>query len=81
MFVPIYIDDITNFKCRDIGPTVYLLGVGIGRDRSKHLITLHQSQSILDMLEHYKISNCHPVMTPMSPGPSKWVQRTLERWT
>jgi len=78
MFVPIYIDDITlaskstpainKIKCHDIGPTVYLLGVGIGRDHAKHLITLHQCQFILDMLERYKMSDCHPVLTPMSPG-------------
>jgi hypothetical protein len=59
-----------HFKCRDIGPTIYLLGVGIGRDRSKRLITLHQRQFILDMLERYKMSDCHPVLTPMSPGTS-----------
>ena len=44
--------------------------LGIGRDCSKHLITLHQHQFILDMLERYKMSDCHPVMTPMSPGTS-----------
>ena len=59
-----------HFKCRDIGPTVYLLGVGIGRDRAKRLITLHQRQFILDILERYKMSDCHPVLTPMSPGTS-----------
>jgi hypothetical protein len=70
-----------HFKCHDIGPTIYLLGVGIGRDRSKHLITLHQRQFILDMLECYKMSDCHPVLTPMSPGTSlSQVQKTLQRW-
>jgi transposase InsO family protein len=57
-----------HFKCRDLGPTVYLLGVGVGRDRSKRLITLHQRQFILDMLERYQMSDCHSVLTPMAPG-------------
>ena len=30
----------------------------------------HQRQFILDMLERYKMSDCHPVMTSMSPGTS-----------
>ncbi|KAJ3489457.1 hypothetical protein NLJ89_g11528 [Agrocybe chaxingu] len=32
----------TRFKCRDLGSTKFLLGVGIGQDKDKKLITLHQ---------------------------------------
>ncbi|CAA7270786.1 unnamed protein product [Cyclocybe aegerita] len=61
-------DLCTCFKCRDLGSTKFLLGVGIGQDKDKKLITLHQRQFILDMLEHYGMSDCHPVQTPMAPG-------------
>jgi len=58
----------SHFKCRDLGATEFLLGVGITRDRSKRSISLHQRQFILDMLERYGMSDCQPVLTPMSPN-------------
>ena len=58
----------SHFKCRDLGATEFLLGVGITRDRPKRTIMLHQRQFILDMLDRYGMSDCHPVQTPMSPG-------------
>jgi hypothetical protein len=57
-----------HFKCRILGPTDYLLGVGITRDRKSHTIQLHQRQFILDILERYGMSDCHSVLTPMTPG-------------
>ncbi len=45
----------THFKCRDLGATEFLLGVGITRDHKMRSIALHQHQFILDILEHY---NC-----------------------
>ena len=39
----------SHFKCRDLGATEFLLGIGITRDRSKCSISLHQCQFILDM--------------------------------
>ncbi|CAA7268122.1 unnamed protein product [Cyclocybe aegerita] len=35
-------DLCTHFKCCDLGSTKFLLGVGIGQDKDKKLITLHQ---------------------------------------
>ncbi len=58
----------THFKCRDLGATEFLLGVGITRDRKTRSIALHQRQFILDILERYNMSDCSPVLTPMSPG-------------
>jgi hypothetical protein len=57
-----------HFKLRDLGPTKFLLGVEITRDRSKHSISLSQRQYIIDMLECFKMSDCKPVSTPMTPG-------------
>ncbi len=58
----------THFKCRDLGATEFLLGVGITRDRKTRSIALHQRQFILDILERYNMFDCSPVLTPMLPG-------------
>jgi len=58
----------SHFKCRDLGATEFLLAVGITRDRSKRSISLHQRQFILDMLERYGMSDCQPVLIPMTPN-------------
>jgi hypothetical protein len=57
-----------HFKLRDLGPTNYLLGVGIDRDRAKRSITLSQQKYTLDVLKRYGMENCDPVGTPMLPG-------------
>jgi hypothetical protein len=62
-------DDLRkHFKLRDLGPTSFLLGVEVTRDRSTHTLTLSQRQYILDMLERYSFSNSGTVSTPMDPG-------------
>ena len=62
-------DDLRkHFKLRDLGPTSWLLGVKIERDRSKCSLSISQRQYALDILERYGFSNCDPVSTPMDPG-------------
>ena len=62
-------DDLqTHFKLRDLGPTSWLLGVEITRDRSKHTLHLSQRQYVLDLLERFNLSDCNSVTTPMDPG-------------
>ena len=58
----------SHFKLRDLGPTTFLLGVEIIRDRSKHQISLSQCQYIIDALECFGMSDCNPIRTPMDPG-------------
>ena len=55
-------------KLRDLGPTTYLLGIEIIRDRSQRSISLSQRQYIVDILERFGMANCKPVATPMEPG-------------
>ncbi|PAV19698.1 Gag-Pol poly [Pyrrhoderma noxium] len=45
----------SHFKLRDLGPTSFILGVQVERDRSKHSLSLSQHQYIVDLLEHYHI--------------------------
>ena len=62
-------DDLRrHFKLRDLGPTSWLLGVKIERDRSKRSLSISQRQYALDILERYGFTNCDPVGTPMDPG-------------
>jgi transposase InsO family protein/predicted RNA binding protein YcfA (HicA-like mRNA interferase family) len=59
----------THFKIRDQGPTSFLLGVKLERDRPNRTITLSQPAYIQDLLDTYvnaKIFN--PVLTPMLDG-------------
>ena len=58
----------THFKLRDLGPTSFLLGVEITRDRAKRKIQLSQHQYILNKLEEFGMSDCKPVGTPILPG-------------
>ena len=56
-----------HFKLRDRGPTLFLLGIQIIRDRSNRRISLSQRQYILDMLERYGFSGCSSIKTHMKP--------------
>jgi hypothetical protein len=57
-----------HFKLRDLDATTQLLGIKIERDRSKHSITISQHQYCLDILEHFGMSDCKPISTPMQPN-------------
>ena len=58
----------SHFRLRDLGPTSYLLGIHITRDRPNRTLSLSQCQYILDVLERFSMSDCKPVLTPMEPG-------------
>ena len=57
-----------HFKLRDLGPTSWLLGVEIIRNRPKHSLSLSQHQYIQTLLERFGLSDCTPVSTPLDPG-------------
>lgn len=57
-----------HFKLRNLGPTTFLLGIAISRDRPKRTICLSQRQYIVDMLERYNLDKCNSVLTPMENG-------------
>ena len=57
-----------HFKLRDLGPTTQLLGMEIHRDRSKHLLSLSQSQYITNLLQEHGLQDSKPVSTPLNPG-------------
>ena len=51
-----------------LGDTSFLLGVHIQRERSKRTLTLSQHQYIVDLLQHYGMSDCVAVSTPLDPN-------------
>ena len=57
-----------HFKLRDLGPTTFLLGIEIIRDRPNRTIKLSQRQYIVTMLDRFGMSDCKPISTPMDPG-------------
>ena len=63
------IADLTkHFKLHDLGPTTEILGIKINCNRQKHSLMISQRQYCVDMLSHFNMTNCKPVMTPMEPG-------------
>ena len=57
-----------HFKLHDLGPTSFLLGVHIQRDRAKHTLTISQKQYITDVLERFGLGTCSTVSTPLPEG-------------
>ena len=58
----------THFKLRDLGPTSFLLGVQIDRDRPNRSISLSPRQYVLDLLQRFGFQDCSPVTTPLDPS-------------
>jgi hypothetical protein len=62
-------DDLrAHFKLRDLGPTSFLLGVEVKRDRTTRTLSLSQHQYILDLLECFGLADCNTVTTPLDPS-------------
>jgi hypothetical protein len=57
-----------RFKLRDLGPTSFLLGIQIDRERSARTLHLSQRQYTLDLLDRFGFAECSPVSTPLDPG-------------
>jgi hypothetical protein len=56
------------FKLRNLGPTSFLLGVQINRERSARTLHLNQHQYTLDLLDRFGFADCSPVSTLLDPG-------------
>ena len=57
-----------HFKLRDLGPTSFLLGVEVKRNRPNRTLTLSQRQYVLDILERFGLADCNSVTTPLDPS-------------
>ena len=56
----------TYFKLRDLGPTSFLLGMEIIRNRPERIIHLSQKQYIINKLDEFCMADCKPVGTVIS---------------
>lgn len=55
------------FKMKDLGMAKICVGLRISRDKDGNYY-LDQEKYILQILETFNMSNCHPVATPSDPG-------------
>ena len=55
-----------SFEMKDMGETVYILGIKILRDHSKRLLALSQETYINNVLERFHMKDCKPIDTPMA---------------
>ena len=58
----------SKFEMKDMGPTNYVLGIRISRDRDSKLIYLDQENYLEKVLKMFKMEDCRPVSTPVSKG-------------
>eukprot|EP00963_Diacronema_lutheri_P010081 scaffold953_cov326-Pavlova_lutheri.AAC.1 len=59
---------LTAFEGRDLGPTDYFLGIKIQRDRYRRTVFLSQENYVKNIIERFRMTDCHTVSTPMEPG-------------
>jgi hypothetical protein len=57
-----------HFKLRDLGPTMFQLGIKIIRNCKARTLHLSQHCYCLNLLECYGFTNCSPISTPLDPS-------------
>lgn len=55
-----------HFEIKNIGPAKHCLGIEF--QQSKQRVTMSQPGYIRSLLERFKMTECHPVVTPLDPG-------------
>ena len=58
----------SKFEMKDMGPTNYVLGIRISRDKDSKLIYLDQENYLEKVLKRFKMEDCRPVSTPVFKG-------------
>jgi ribonuclease HI len=57
---------MSTFEARDLGTATCFLGMDIHRDRDAHTITLAQGRLTTDLLDQHGMTECKPLITPLS---------------
>jgi hypothetical protein len=57
-----------HFKLRNLGPTMFQLGIKIIRNCRARTLHLLQHCYCLDLLVHHGFTNCSPVSMPLNPS-------------
>lgn len=50
---------------KDLGEAKQVLGIRLTRDRKSGIISIDQTQYLLDVLDRFRMSDCNPVSTPL----------------
>ena len=72
-------DFFSRFKIEYLGPSTWILGCNIIRNRSRGTLHLVKTQYLKDELQEFGMSECTLVSTPMSSKPSKSVTTVLDK--
>lgn len=59
---------VERYGTKDVGPSRWILGMSIVRDRKARTIHLGQELYVTKALEKYGLANCRPVATPEQQG-------------
>ena len=59
---------IQRFQTKDMGPSTWILGMHITRNRAQRTITLDQELYVTKALERYGLQECKPCSTPEATG-------------
>jgi hypothetical protein len=55
-----------RFEIEDLGPTTWLSGCKIERDKDERIFRLSQEQYVTDVVEEFGMISSNPVGTPMA---------------
>jgi len=69
---------VASFKAKDMGPSTWILGMRIRRDRRARTITLDQELYVTKALEKYGLSECKVAPTPEIVGQDSHPDTTLD---
>lgn len=56
----------TQFDMNELGAVKFMLGMLVSHDLNAHTISISQPGLIAKILEDFKMTNCHPVPTPLN---------------
>ena len=67
---------VERFQTKDLGPSTWILGMRIQRDRARRTITLDQELYVTKALERYGLLECKVQATPEAVGQSPLLNQT-----
>jgi len=71
-------DSSSRLKIEDLGPSAWIMGCSIIRNRSRGTLHLVQTHHLKDVLQEFGMSECTQMSTPMAAKPSKSVTTAFD---
>ena len=60
-----------KYKIKELGPTSWILGIAVERNRAAKTVNLHQHKYIQDLLVRFELTDVVPISLPCSGGDDK----------